>query len=159
MDNKKEVYRMKKNKIFLGTIIVISICIIIFSYHNNRNKDKDYDDYMYEYYDKYFEIAKVINNINDNETEILRKEENQQIIIELEDILKKMEADVPENRLHNYTKLNEWLQELVELSDEKNDDWWGLTIEERLEIDSKILWVKERLDDWEDKESGIAWYM
>ncbi|GKX32064.1 hypothetical protein SH1V18_45440 [Vallitalea longa] len=152
------IKKREKDKKLVFILIVVCIFIsAIFICNNNQYKDRNYNDYMYEFYEIYFQIAETIDNISSKDIKILRESENQQEINELNTILMAMENDIPKNKKSNYNKLNNWYIELVELSDEKYENWWELTIEERRKAYTQMVIIRLRLVDWQDNKSGIAW--
>lgn len=138
------------------SLLLITGCILLISC-SSKNQDNGYDDNMYQFYNQYFEIAEVINQVNAKDIIILREQKNLEKIKELSELLTKLKDDIPDDRQSNYTKLQKWYKELMILSNEKYSDWWGVTLDERREAHTLVAIIRMRLSDWEDEEGTTVW--
>ncbi|GMQ59673.1 hypothetical protein AN1V17_40730 [Vallitalea sediminicola] len=146
----------KKILISLGIILVIGFSIMALDCFNKKG-DK-YHAFLNDFYDSYFQIAETLYHCDPEQVvNLMAAEEIQDKMSSIEELLDNIKDEVPDDKEKNYKNLSEWYQDLVIISDKKYEDWWGVTVKERITVDNILLDIAINLSDWEDEESGIIW--
>lgn len=145
----------KFRKYYIINLLII-LCLIITGCGNK--KDNKYDEFMNNFYDIYFQIAEEVEGIDPmNVAQSMKSDNIKEKMNSLKELFDKFDEDIPENKQHNYNKLSEWYEELLDLSNNKYEDWWGITLDERMLAHTTLIGISVRLSNWNDKDSGIAW--
>ncbi|GMQ59672.1 hypothetical protein AN1V17_40720 [Vallitalea sediminicola] len=145
----------KVRKVHIVNLIIV-LCLII-SGCGNKKGDK-YHAFSNDFYDIYFQIAEEIEGIDPmNIAQSMESDNIKGKMNSLKELFDKFDEDIPENKQHNYKKLSEWYDELVDLSNKKYEDWWVITLDERMLAHTTLIGISVRLSNWNDKDSGIVW--
>lgn len=147
---------MNKFKKYFIVYILLILSIVISGCGNK--KDNKYDEFMNGFYDDYFQIVEKIDEANPKDVvKLMLCEDILEKLSSLKELLDGIKDEVSEDKENNYKKLSEWYEELVILSDKKYEDWWGVTVDERITVHNILLDTSIRLSKWNDKDSGVIW--
>lgn len=153
----------KKAVVFSMILVGVLLCLALIA--RNVNKDDEYLRSMHLFYDLYFEVASNINNSDKLDTILseLRKNQNQILIEDMGNILLEMKTilgnkkNITEKTESNFDKLTEWYSEMKLLGNAKYQGVMDMSDDERLQITSKLMNIRYRLNNWEDEDSNYAW--
>ncbi|WP_113672398.1 hypothetical protein [Vallitalea guaymasensis] len=138
-------------------IINLLIVLCITSGCSNK-KGNTYNEFLDGFYDSYFQITETLYHCDPEQVvNLMATEEIQNEMSSIEDLLDNIKDDVPDDKEKNYKKLSEWYEELLVLGDKKYEDWWGVTVKERITVQNTLLDIAIRYSDWQDKDSGVIW--
>lgn len=136
--------------------IILCILIIMISL-TGCVKNDDYSQFLSEYYNKYFEIAGLVEIDNTKETlERLHDSSSIETIKEIGEILDKYKDEIPKNKTDQYNKLQSWYNEMEYLST-VYDKWDNLDINKKGDILTQLREIDRRKMNWNNKDSNIVW--
>ncbi|GEM_PF-2426991 len=144
----------KNNKL----LCIILFFLVILSLPGCSNeKMSEYKEFMYEFYDYYFEVADSLDLYDiTNMMEGLQSSKNQDNLKAMEKLLSDIKDKVPEKREEHYGDMCNWYNALVNISNAYGK-WDSLSTDVRGDLELEMTKMSMRQTNWHDKDSGIGW--
>ncbi len=143
-----------KRKLSSKLIILILTIMTMLTGCANDNK---YKQFLEEYYNKYFEIADLIELDDTNKTLIQLHDRNSiEKVSQIKVILDTYKNEIPKNKTDQYDKLYSWYSELEYLS-EVHSKLESISADEKGEVLAKLREIDRRKMNWENKDSNTVW--
>lgn len=146
------------NKKFVKLLCMILSSFVILSLAGCSNqKRSEYKEFMYEFYDYYFEVADSLDLYDiTNMIEGLQSSKNQDNLKAMEKLLSGIKDKVPEKREEHYGDMCNWYNALVNISNAYGK-WDSLSTDVRGDLELEMTKMSMRQTNWHDKDSGIGW--